>query len=77
MCRVERYPDCRVKANINVWNLPEVRITELEILRTHFTALYKKCQMPPHTTLDVQAKNKLKSTLVDKEKLFVQFHLQN
>jgi hypothetical protein len=65
------------KANSSVWDLPEDRITELETLHVQFKALYEQCQTPSHTALDIQAKKELKTELIDKERHFVRFHLQN
>ncbi|MDR3115432.1 MAG: hypothetical protein LBU25_07925 [Treponema sp.] len=57
--------------------LPEDQLTELETLHTRLKGLHEKCQTPAHTPLDIQAKNELKTTFLDKIKRFVRFHLQN
>jgi hypothetical protein len=65
------------KANSGLWDLPEDHITELETLHIQCKGLYEKCQTSSHTALDIQAKKELKTELIDKERHFVRFHLQN
>ncbi|MHB9294268.1 hypothetical protein Holit_03394 [Hollandina sp. SP2] len=63
--------------NSRLWDLPEPQLTELETLHTQVKALHEQCQNPAHTPLDIQEKNELKTTLIEKERRFVRFHLQN
>ncbi|MHB9293749.1 hypothetical protein Holit_02879 [Hollandina sp. SP2] len=65
------------KENRSIWDLPEPQLTELETLHTQVKALHEQCQTPAHTPLDIQKKNELKTALIEKERRFVRFHLQN
>jgi hypothetical protein len=65
------------KTNSSVWDLPDAQVTELETLHTRFKTLHEQCQTPAHTALDTQEKNERKTGLIEKERRFVRFHLQN
>ena len=65
------------KENKTEWDLPELRITEIDTLHNKFKILYEKCQTPAHTALDTQEKNETKDELINKEQSFGRFHLQN